>query len=111
METLLVLYPTQPNPDAFKAHYVQNHIPLVRKLPGLRAFRYGFDVASLAGDATFFCVFEGEFADGEALRAAMGSPEGRSVAEDVPKFAQVPPIILRYLASTTSDSGANPTSL
>lgn len=53
MEKLLVLYPTQPNPDAFKAYYVQNHIPLVRKLTGLLAFRYSFDVQSLAGDAPF----------------------------------------------------------
>lgn len=98
MEKLLVLYPAQPNPDAFKAHYVQSHIPLVCKLPGLQALRYGFDVQALAGSATFFCVFEGEFADGSALLTAMASPEGRSVAEDVPKFAQVPPIILRYSA-------------
>jgi uncharacterized protein (TIGR02118 family) len=95
VEKLLILYPPQPNTDAFKAHYVQNHIPLVRKLPGLQSLQYGFDLQALAGDATFFCVFEGEFADG-TLDAAMGSPEGLSVAEDVPNFAQVPPIILRY---------------
>lgn len=95
MEKLLVLYPPQPNADAFKAHYVQNHIPLAGKMPGLQSLQYGFDVQALAGDATFFCVFEGDFADG-TLEAAMGSPEGRSVAEDVPNFAQVPPIILRY---------------
>jgi uncharacterized protein (TIGR02118 family) len=95
VEKLLILYPSQPNADAFRAHYVQNHIPLVQKLPGLQSLRYGFDLQALAGDATFFCVFEGEFADG-TLDAAMGSPEGLSVAEDVPNFAQVPPIILRY---------------
>ncbi|UPJ48385.1 EthD family reductase [Bradyrhizobium sp. 200] len=96
MEKLLVLYPAQPNAEAFKTYYVQNHVPLVRKLPGLRTLRYSIDVQSLAGDASFFCVFEGEFADREALRAAMGSPEGHAVAEDVPKFAQVAPIVLRY---------------
>jgi uncharacterized protein (TIGR02118 family) len=95
VEKLLILYPPQPNADAFKAHYVQNHIPLVRKLPGLQSLQYGFDLKALAGGATFFCVFEGEFANG-TLDAAMGSPEGLSVAEDVPNFAQVHPIILRY---------------
>jgi uncharacterized protein (TIGR02118 family) len=95
MEKLLVLHPPQPNADAFMAHYVQYHIPLARKMPGLQSLQYGFDVQALAGDATFLCVFEGEFADG-TLEAAMGSPEGESVAEDVPNFAQVPPIILRY---------------
>ncbi|MET4204412.1 MULTISPECIES: EthD family reductase [unclassified Bradyrhizobium] len=95
MEKLFVLYPDQPNPDAFKAYYVSNHIPLVRKLPGLRTSRYSFDVHSLGGAASVFCVFEAEFADAAALGAAMESPEGHAVVQDVPRFAQVPPIILR----------------
>jgi uncharacterized protein (TIGR02118 family) len=33
----LALYKTPPDPEAFDRHYHQTHIPLIRRLPGLRA--------------------------------------------------------------------------
>jgi len=97
MHKIVVLYPPQPDPDAFKAYYLATHIPLCRKLPGLQALRYSFEVAGVGPDAPpYFCVFEAEFADGAALGAAMGSPEGQAVAGDVPNFAPVPPVLLHY---------------
>lgn len=96
MHKFVVLYPPQPDPDAFKAYYVANHIPLVRKLPGLLALRYSFDVQGAAGESPYFCVFEADFADGAALGAAMGSPEGQAVAGDVDKFAPVAPTLIHY---------------
>ena len=96
MHKIVVLYPPQPDPDAFKAYYLETHIPLARKLPGLLALRYSFDVAGVGGEPPYFCVFEAEFADGAALGAAMGSPEGGTVAGDVPNFASVPPTLIHY---------------
>ncbi|MBN8819554.1 MAG: EthD family reductase [Sphingomonas sp.] len=96
MHKIVVLYPPQPDPVAFKAYYLATHIPLARKLPGLLALRYSFDVAGVGGDAPYFCVFEAEFSDGAALGAAMGSPEGQAVAADVPNFAPVAPTLIHY---------------
>ena len=92
MHKIVVLYPPQPDPETFKAYYVGTHIPLARKLPGLLALRYSFDVASVEGESPYF-------ADGAAMGAAMGSPEGQAVAADVPNFAQVPPTLLHYPVS------------
>ena len=96
MHKIVALYPAQPDPEAFKAYYVETHIPLARKLPGLLALRYTFDVQGVGGEPPYFCVFEAEFDDGAALGAAMGSPQGEAVAADVPNFAQVPPTLIHY---------------
>jgi len=100
MHKILVLYPPQPNPERFKAYYLETHIPLARKLPGLQALRYSFDVQGVGGNSPYFCVFEAEFADGAALGAAMGSPEGQAVAGDVPNFAEVAPTLIHYPAES-----------
>jgi len=96
LHKIVVLYPPQPDPDAFKAYYVGTHIPLAHALPGLLALRYSFDVEGVGGVSPYFCIFEAEFADGPALGAAMGSPEGQAVAADVPNFAQVAPTLITY---------------
>ena len=96
MHKVVVLYPPQPDPDAFKAYYVATHIPLARELPGLIALRYSFEVQGLGGEPPYFCVFESEFANGAAAAAAMGSAEGQAVAGDLQNFAQVPPTLIHY---------------
>ncbi len=95
MHKIVVLYPPQPDPEAFKAYYADIHIPLARKLPGLMVLRYSFDVQTLAG-SPYFCVFEAEFPDGAAMGAAMGSAEGQAVAADVANFAKSPPTLIHY---------------
>jgi uncharacterized protein (TIGR02118 family) len=96
MQKLVVLYPPQPDPEAFKSYYVGTHMPLARKIPGLQVLRYSFDVQGVMGDSPYFCVFEAEFADGAALGAGMGSPEGQAAAADVPNFASVAPTLITY---------------
>jgi len=58
MHRLLVLYPPPTDPDHFRSYYVDTHLPLVAKLPGLRGYRYSFDVAASEGESPYFCVFE-----------------------------------------------------
>ena len=57
------------------------------KLPGLRGYRYSFDVAAAEGESPYFCVFEADFDDAAALSAARASPEGKAVRADVPNYA------------------------
>jgi uncharacterized protein (TIGR02118 family) len=96
MHKLVVLYPSPADPEAFRAYYTGTHIPLAAKLPGMRAYRYAFDLASPAGESPYFCIFEAEFDDGAALGAAMGSEQGRIVAADVPNYAPEGAIMFSY---------------
>ena len=61
---------------------------LVRKMPGVKASRYSFDVKPLGpGKAPYFCIFEAEFEDETGLMSALGSKEGQAVAGDVANYA------------------------
>jgi uncharacterized protein (TIGR02118 family) len=96
MHRLLVLYPTPTDPQAFREYYEAHHLPLAARLPGLRAFRYGFDVTAVGADSPYFCVFEADFDDAAALDAAFASPEGETTAADVPNYATGGAMLLRY---------------
>jgi uncharacterized protein (TIGR02118 family) len=88
MHKLLVLYNEPKDPAHFRKYYVEKHLPLASKMPGLRASRYTFDVKPLGPvKAPYFCIFEGEFDSEAALVDALASKEGQAVAGDVPNYA------------------------
>ena len=93
MHKLVVLYPPPADRDKFRSYYTSTHLKLAEKLPGLRAYRYAFDLAAPAGDSPYWCMFEAEFDDIHALGAAMSSPEGLAVAADVPNYATEAPVM------------------
>ena len=96
MHRLLVLYPPPSDPDHFRSYYEDTHLPLVAKLPGLRAYRYSFDVAAGEGESPYYCVFEADFDDAAAYSAALESPEGQAVRADVPNYATGGGVVLNY---------------
>ena len=61
MHKLLVLYNEPKDPAHFRKYYVETHVPLASKLPGLKASRYAFDAKPLGPGKAHFCVFEAEF--------------------------------------------------
>ncbi|MBM7516902.1 EthD family reductase [Nocardioides nitrophenolicus] len=87
MPTLTVLYGIPSDPDAFRRHYDEVHVPLARALPGATALRYSLAVETLAGEHPVFASFHAEFPTREALDAALASPEGQAAQADVPAFA------------------------
>ncbi len=88
MYKVLVLYQTPDDPQHFKDYYLGTHLPLAKQLPGLEACRYTYDVRSpMGGDAPFFCIWEGQFADEAAFGAAMQSEAGAKVAGDAENYA------------------------
>ena len=89
MHRVLALYPPPADPGRFRTYYEQTHIPLAKKLPGLRGIRYSLDVRPLGGDdpAPFFCIAELDFDDEAAAVAAAQSPEGQAVIADVQNYA------------------------
>ena len=46
MHRLLVIYPRPTDPDHLRSYYEDTHLPLAAKFPGLRGYRYSFDVAA-----------------------------------------------------------------
>ena len=97
MHKLLVLYPKDQDDKKFRAYYETVHIPLCKKLPGLIACRYSFDVGGVRGaEAPYYCVFEADFPDAATMVKAQQSPEGTAVAADGPNYATVPPVVMHY---------------
>lgn len=85
---LTVVYNPPKDPAAFDSHYEENHSVLAAKLPGLQSY------ASLRPEATpdghpasAYLVAWLQFADREAMGAALASEEGKAVQQDLANFA------------------------
>lgn len=87
MVRFLVLYDPPKDPEAFDRHYRDVHIPLARKLPGLRRYTISRNHAPIRGGEPYYLVAELDWDDMDALRLAFQSPDGQATAQDVPKFA------------------------
>jgi uncharacterized protein (TIGR02118 family) len=96
MHKLVLLYLRPNDPGHFRNYYVKNHLPLAAVLPGLQALRYSLDLAALEGEAPYFAVFEADFADRDALGAAIASPQGQAALADIPKYATGGVVVLHY---------------
>ena len=79
----LALYETPADPDAFDRHYHEIHIPLGRRLPGLRRYAVSRGVAAVRG-APYYPVAELDWDTMDELRAAFASPEDRATAAGAP---------------------------
>ena len=87
MVRFLVVYETPSDPAGFDLHYQQVHIPLGKKLPGLRRYTVSRNAAAVRGGESFYLVAELDWDDMDALRAAFCSPEGQATARDVAELA------------------------
>jgi uncharacterized protein (TIGR02118 family) len=95
---LVVLYTQPDDGDAFDAHYLGVHGPLVEAIPGLERFESaGFAAAADGGELTFHRMAELYFADQAALDAALGSDEGKATARDYRQIA--PPGSRMFIAA------------
>jgi uncharacterized protein (TIGR02118 family) len=87
MYKLIVLYPKPDDPEHFKKHYREAHVPLVKKIPGLKSYSYGYPATLDGNDPPHFCMFVGEFENAGAMQAAMGSAEGKAAVADIPNYS------------------------
>ena len=99
MYRVLALYGMPTDPDHFRRYYENDHLPLARRMPGLRSLRHSFDLQALAADRPYFCVAELEFDSAEAFQAALASDVGQAVAADVGNYATGSVAILHYALS------------
>jgi uncharacterized protein (TIGR02118 family) len=96
MHKLVVLYPQPTDPDHFREYYVNTHLPLAAKIPGVLASRYSFNIKAIPGQSPYFAIFEADFADLDAFRAAMATPQAAAVSADVPNYATGGSVTLTY---------------
>jgi uncharacterized protein (TIGR02118 family) len=84
----LATYETPTDPDAFDRHYREVHIPLARRLPGLRRYTVARDVTAVRG-TPYHLIAELEWDTIDDLRAAFASPEGRATAADAARLQEL----------------------
>lgn len=88
MARLVVMYHTPTDPAAFDAHYFSTHVPLAKKIPGLRKYDVSSGpIGTPAGPSKVHLIATLHFDDMAAIQSAFASPEGQAAAADVQSFA------------------------
>lgn len=85
--TLVVLYRQPADAAAFRSYYLDRHLPLACRLPGVRDIRYTLDILGVVNDSPYIAKFEADFDTPEAMMAALQSDAGRQARDDVDNFA------------------------
>jgi uncharacterized protein (TIGR02118 family) len=96
MHRLLALYGMPTDPEQFRRHYESTHIPLGRRIPGLKGLRWSLNVQGLGGESPYFCIAELDFESAEAMQAGFASDEGQATAADSPNFATGGVTVVHY---------------
>lgn len=73
MHRVTIQYAAPADPDTFEQRYRDEHVPMVHRLPGLRGFSLSHP-RGMQGEAPYL-VAELWFDDGDAMKAALKSPE------------------------------------
>ena len=88
MAQLLVMYKTPRDTVAFDKHYFEKHVPIAKKIPGVRKYEVSSSgVATPAGPSGYHLVATLQFDDMAAIQKAFASAEGQAAVADVQIFA------------------------
>jgi uncharacterized protein (TIGR02118 family) len=88
MARLLVMYKTPRDKAAFDKHYFEKHVPLAKKIPGVRKYEVSQGaVATPMGGSDYHLVAILHFDSMAAIQNAFGSAEGQAAVADVQTFA------------------------
>ena len=88
MIRLLVLCGHPKDPAAFDEYYREIHIPLAKRMKGLRKWTIGKVQGTPDGTPSDYYYVADLYADSrQQLEAILDTPEGKAAVEDVPKFA------------------------
>jgi len=88
MARMVIIYKTPKDAVAFDRHYFETHVPLAKKLPGLRKYEISRGpITAVAGPSDVYLIGTLHFDDMEAMKQAFASPEGRAAAADRRTYA------------------------
>ncbi len=89
MAKVFALYKKPADAKAFDEHYYNKHVPLAKKLAGLRKYEVTQGpVMTPQGEAQLHLVAILSFDSMAAIQQALASPEGAATAGDLANFAQ-----------------------
>ena len=87
MYRLTVLYGHPNNPNEFDSYYVDTHIPLAKKMQGLKGWTIG-KCEGVSGAKPPFYMIVGLYPDTrEEMEAIIATPAGQAAVNDVSNFA------------------------
>jgi uncharacterized protein (TIGR02118 family) len=90
MAKLLVMYKTPKNAAEFDRRYFESHVPLAKKIPGLRNYEVSQGpVMTPFGPSEIHLIATLRFDDMAALQAGMGSAEGRAAGADAQELTSL----------------------
>jgi uncharacterized protein (TIGR02118 family) len=85
---MVVIYRTPKDVEAFNRHYFEIHIPLAKKIPGLRRYEISSGpVATPVGTSDVYLIGILHFDSLAAIEKAFASPEGKAAGADRRIFA------------------------
>jgi uncharacterized protein (TIGR02118 family) len=88
MAKVFALYKTPSDPAAFDRYYIDVHVPIAKKIPGLRAYEITHGaIGMLGGRSPYHLIATLTFDSVAAIQAALASPEGQATAADLGNFA------------------------
>src|ERR1700704_2763030 len=88
MAKIYALYREPTDAAAFERYYFDKHVPLAKAVPGLRAYEVTRrPLTAVAGPAPYYMIAVLSFDSRAAIDAALVSPQGQAVADDLAKFA------------------------
>ena len=88
MASLVVMYKTPTDPQAFDKYYSDTHIPIAQRIPGLLKYEVSKGpVMTPGGPSAYQLVATLRFDDMAGLQRALGSAEGHAAVADVQNFA------------------------
>ena len=88
MAQLVVMYKTPKDAAVFNNYYFDKHIPLAKKIPGLKKYEVSQGpVATPSGPSSYHLVALLHFDNLAAIQGAFGSAEGQATVADVQTFA------------------------
>jgi uncharacterized protein (TIGR02118 family) len=80
---MVVIYRTPKNIEAFDRHYFETHVPLAKKIPGLRRYELSDGpVVTPLGNPDVYRIGTVHFDDLAAIKHAFASPEGQAAGAD-----------------------------
>lgn len=88
MIKLIAMYKHPQDEAAFRSHYLDTHVPLVEKVPGLQKTVLNWvKDAPMGGSPEYFLITEMHYPDRATFDAAMASKENRACGKDLMSFA------------------------
>lgn len=83
MARMVVIYRTPKDPDVFRKHYFEVHIPLAKQLPGLRKYEVSDgSIVKIAGSFDPYLIGTLHFDSLELIKSAFATEVGRACAAD-----------------------------